>query len=159
MSLKPTKKSDRNKEWLKPRADKKILIPPEYHLIVTEGTKTEPNYFLGLKIAIDKKDGGRYHAIWSNQCIELWFLLHFQYMDSDIARTEYYTKLSKCMLANKAGNYCKNRDDIFDCLKPYMETAIANAKKLEQDNEGRVPSACTPGTKVYQIFEKLKKYL
>ena len=25
-----------------------------------------------------------YHAIWSNQCIELWFLLHFSFLQSDL---------------------------------------------------------------------------
>lgn len=40
MSLKPPKKSDKNKEWMKPRQDKRILVQPEYHLIVTEGTKS-----------------------------------------------------------------------------------------------------------------------
>ena len=42
MSLKPPKKSDLGKSWMKPRRDKNILIRPEYHLIVTEGTETEP---------------------------------------------------------------------------------------------------------------------
>ena len=31
-----------------------------------------------------------YHAIWSNQCIEVWFLLHFSYFQSDIHRKEYW---------------------------------------------------------------------
>lgn len=29
-----------------------------------------------------------YHAIWSNQCIEVWFLLHFSYFQSDIHRKD-----------------------------------------------------------------------
>lgn len=37
MSLKPPKKSDLGKSWMKPRRDKNILIRPEYYLIVTEG--------------------------------------------------------------------------------------------------------------------------
>ena len=36
MSLKPPKKSDMGKSWMKPRRDKSILLRPEYHLIVTE---------------------------------------------------------------------------------------------------------------------------
>ena len=57
MSLKPDKKSDKGKRWMSPRKDgtRKIKIP--YHLVVTEGTKTEPNYFLGLKNAVNGKDG------------------------------------------------------------------------------------------------------
>ena len=140
MSLKPSKKSDMGKDWMKKRRDKPILIQPEYHLIVTEGTDTEPQYFARMKEIINGKYRGRihmdifgegdntlslfykaqkrvssssntykhvwviydtdsfpaehinqtaelcveysteetqYHAIWSNQCIELWFLLHF----------------------------------------------------------------------------------
>ncbi|WP_330637594.1 hypothetical protein [Enterocloster lavalensis] len=44
MSLKPLKKSDMNKEWMRTRRDKPRKIQPEYHLIVTEGTNTEPAY-------------------------------------------------------------------------------------------------------------------
>lgn len=32
MSLKPPKKSDMGKSWMKPRRDKNILLRPEYHL-------------------------------------------------------------------------------------------------------------------------------
>ena len=151
MSLKPPKKSDLNKSWMKKKTDRAIRIHPEYHLIVTEGTDTEPAYFGAIKEIINKRypekihldvsgEGdntislfGRakllagnnsnvykhvwivydtddfpadhidcvlqlcvensteetmFHAIWSNQCIELWFLLHFSFMQSDIHRTE-----------------------------------------------------------------------
>jgi hypothetical protein len=45
MSLKPPKKTDLNKDWMKSRRDIPKKILPEYHLIVSEGTDTEPNYF------------------------------------------------------------------------------------------------------------------
>ena len=140
MSLKPPKKSDLKKPWMN-KPDRAIKIRPEYHLIVTEGTGTEPAYFGAIqeiinndypekiqlkvfgvgdntinlfekakRLAKDNPNGYRhvwivydtddfpaehidrvvqlcaensteeieYHAIWSNQCIELWFLLHFQ---------------------------------------------------------------------------------
>lgn len=38
MSLKPPKKSDLDKNWMKARRDKPKKIQPEYHLIITEGT-------------------------------------------------------------------------------------------------------------------------
>lgn len=38
MSLKPPKKSDLNKSWMKARLDRERKIQPEYHLIVTEKT-------------------------------------------------------------------------------------------------------------------------
>lgn len=43
MSLKPPKKSDLDKNWMKARQDRPKKIQPEYHLIVTEGTETEPD--------------------------------------------------------------------------------------------------------------------
>jgi len=37
--------------------------------------------------------------------------------------------------------------------------AIANAKRLDKQNEGRKPSESAPGTKVYELVEVLKPYL
>ena len=55
MSLKPFKKSDLEKGWMKKRRDRKIRIQPEYHLIVTEGTKTEPKYFQAIRDIINSQ--------------------------------------------------------------------------------------------------------
>lgn len=44
LSLKSPKKSDLNKAWMKKKSDRGIKIHPEYHLIVSEGTDTEPAY-------------------------------------------------------------------------------------------------------------------
>ena len=71
-----------------------------------------------------------YHAIWSNQCIEVWFLLHFSYFQSDIHRKEYWPKLSEIMTLYGLGPYSKGREDMYHILEPYMDTAIRNAKKL-----------------------------
>lgn len=222
MSMKPRKKSDSNKKWMSDRRDRRITIAPEYHLIVTEGTKTEPQYFEGLKedinrlyrgrisiviegvgqgantltlleraqkiaekgpdkykhiwLAYDKDDFPKddfdntffkckslsgngssviYHALWSNECIEYWFLLHFMALDSAIHRKEYYPKLTECL----GSKYEKNREDIYTLLKPNIKKAINNAKRIADDNKGLPPSQCTPGTAVYKIFEMLESYL
>ena len=158
MSLKPPKKSDLGKSWMKNRRDKARMIQPEYHLIASEGTETEPQYFGAIQRIINSKYRDRiqlkvegigdntvnllmkarqyvqnngivfkhvwivydtddfpaenidmvaqlceeysaqgetiYHAVWSNQCVELWYLLHFMYMDTDIDRSRYWPKLS-----------------------------------------------------------------
>lgn len=222
MSLKPPKKSDLNKGWMKARRDKPKKIQPEYHLIVTEGTDTEPAYFGAMKEIInstysdhiqlivhgagdntlslfqkaknmvsssangykhvwiiydtddfppehinktaelcvsESTEETTYHAIWSNQCIELWFLLHFSFMQSDLHRTSYWSKLTQALTFLNYGEYEKNRTDMYQILFPYMDAAIINAKKLSKINEGRLPSASAPGTKVYELVEKLKPYL
>lgn len=222
MSLKPLKKSDLEKEWMKPHRSKKILIHPEYHLIVTEGTKTEPNYFRAIQEQINQRYPGKiqldihgqgdntvnlfdqacayvksspntykhvwvvydiddfppdrinltaelcqrssteetiYHPLWSNQCIELWFLLHFCYFQSDLHRSAYSEKLTRYMVSHGYGPYQKNRPDIFGALRPHMDDAVANAKRLEQQNEGRQPASAAPGTQVHHLIETLRPYL
>lgn len=60
MSNQPAKKSDEKKKWMASRSDRRsVAIAPEYHLIVNEGTKTEPNYFEALKDEINTKFPGR----------------------------------------------------------------------------------------------------
>lgn len=222
MSLKPPKKSDLNKSWMKARRDLVKKIQPEYHLIVSEGTDTEPEYFGAIRDIINKQYRGRiqldifgegdntinlfvkakqraddspngyrhvwvvydtddfpaehidkvvdlcsegsndetqYHAIWSNQCVELWYLLHFNFMQSDIHRSEYWPKLTGWLSEIGAGVYEKNRKDMYQVLRPFMDVAIANAKRLEDINEGRRPSKAAPGTKIYELLERLKPYL
>ena len=135
MSLKPPKKSDLGKSWMKNRRDKARMIQPEYHLIASEGTETEPQYFGAMFkhvwIVYDTDDFPAenidmvaqlceeystqgetiYHAVWSNQCVELWYLLHFMYMDTDIDRSRYWPKLSDWLKNIGAGSYEKNRPD------------------------------------------------
>ena len=222
MSLKPPKRSDRNKAWMQPRRDKAKKLQPEYHLIVTEGTDTEPAYFGAIRDRINARYQGRiqlaiygagdnilsllnkarnrvfanpngyrhvwvvydtddfpaahidqtaqqceawstedttYHAIWSNQCIELWFLLHFSYMHSDLHRSEYWPKLSAHLHALRKGEYRKNREDMYEILYPMRAHAIANAKRLDAENKDKLPSQSAPGTKVHELVETLKPYL
>ncbi|MBR5319048.1 MAG: hypothetical protein IKU46_05580 [Peptococcaceae bacterium] len=55
MTLKPPKKSDLNKNWMKARRDSPKKLQPEYHSIVTEDTETEPAYFQAIKDVINKQ--------------------------------------------------------------------------------------------------------
>ena len=222
MSLKPSKKSDANKVCMKKRRGKEIPIQPERHLIVTEGTKTEPLYFQSIRDIVNQKyqhriqldifgegantldlfekakrralqnpngykhvwivfdtddfppdrinktvelcednstESMQFHAVWSNQCIELWYLLHFSFLHSDLHRQEYWPKLTKALSEIGAGAYQKGRADMYQVLKPYMETGIANARKLNQINKEKTSVNSKPGTKVYELIEILKPYL
>ena len=55
MSLKPPKKSDREKSWMKGRRGNPRMVQPEYHLIASEGTETEPQYFGAIQQIINAK--------------------------------------------------------------------------------------------------------
>lgn len=222
MSLKPPKKSDLNKGWAKARQDRRIKIQPEYHLIVTEGTDTEPLYFASIRDIINRQyprkiqlnisgkgnntvslfvktrqlvkdsvngyrhvwivfdtddfpaahiervvqlcaehstDETLYHAIWSNQCFELWFLLHFSFMQSDIHRSEYWPKLTEYLIQIDGKEYTKDRKDMYQVLRPFLDVAVTNAKRLDVINTGKPASLSAPGTKVYELIDVLRTYL
>ncbi|WP_432409669.1 RloB family protein [Wukongibacter sp. M2B1] len=103
----------------------------------------------------------KWHVAWSNQCIEIWFLLHFNYYNSDIHRTEYFEKLSDIFKEYELDKYEKNNEDIFEILIQYgnLEDAINNAKRLYKENEGQPPSKIAPATKVYELVEILKPHM
>lgn len=218
--------------WRKKKRNKKILINPEYHLIICEGTKTEPNYFDSLKEEINQKFKNRislkihpsgkgrmkalkeakkivrdsinhishvwlvydkddfpkddfdnvvsacnelnsqnnildedelkteYHTLWSNECIEFWFLLHFIDLKSDIDRKEYINKINEQFEENGIDiKYTKNSREIYSILRSNIFVAINRAKNIIKENENVPPSKIKPGTTVYEIFEKLLLYL
>ena len=70
-----------------------------------------------------------------------------------------HEKLSQQLKKKRKGEYKKNRDDVFEILNPYIDAAIANAKKLAEDNEGKTPAQSAPGTEVFKIIEMLNPYL
>jgi len=76
---------------------------------------------------------------YSNEAFEIWFILHFQYLDIATSRSKYpkilTTQMKKYGLLNEKEKYKKNREDMYEKLKPYQTTAITNAAKLIQDRD------------------------
>lgn len=107
----------------------------------------------------NSNDETKYHAIWSNQCVEIWYLLHFSFIQADLHRTEYWPKLTQCLKQIGKGEYTKGRKDMYEILRPYMDNAIHHAHRLDKINQGRTPSESAPGTKIYELVEILLPYL
>lgn len=103
----------------------------------------------------------QYHAAWSNECIEFWFLLHFAYDTSNNHRTEYIRFLNERYAQIGIGKYRKNDRETFNILMDHgnPKLAIRYARRIIMDNEGRSPADIAPGTKVYELVEELAKYL
>jgi len=98
----------------------------------------------------------RFHALWSNSCIELWFVLHFSYLVSDIDRGQYQEILSQCL----GRHYEKNDPELFADLYPHLDEAIRNAKRLmERYPDNIPPSQKAPATKLYELAEHLSGYI
>ncbi len=97
-----------------------------------------------------------YIALWSNECFELWFLLHFNYLDTAITRKEYYVKLKH----NLKVDYLKNADN-FSLLGKLdrIPKAYAFAKKLESNFDcNDQPADRKPCTMVYKIIDEIETY-
>lgn len=172
MSLKPPKKSDLGKSWMKPRRDKNILICPEYHLIVTEGTETEPQYFEAIRTIINSQYRDKIqldiHGAGDNTLSLLDKAMNLvmnnpngykHVVQSDIHRSDYWPKLSEWLKNIGQGEYSKGRADMFQILRPFMDFAITNAERLDAMNEGKTPASSAPGTKVHELIKHLRPYL
>jgi hypothetical protein len=198
--------------------------PRERILIVCEGGKTEPNYFLALirthrlntvsvvdgrqltievegtgrstaslvEYALGRQQSGydRYaeiwcvfdkdsfpdddfdnavgrthshaflRAAWSNEAFELWYVLHFQFLDScppgprGNSRDAYWRILSR-----ELGSYRKNDPELYGCLLSRQQLAIRHARTLvEQYPPGTPPHRRSPATTVHELVERLLSY-
>lgn len=98
---------------------------------------------------------------YSNDCFELWFLLHYDYLESSLHRNQIYEKLSDKLGFNyeKAG---KNRDFVKNLYPKFlsgMKDAIRNAKKLYSSHKDKEYHLQNPCTTVYQLVEALNENL
>ncbi len=106
-----------------------------------------------LEKALKKAESKNIKIAYSNQCFELWFMLHFEQISTAIDRKNYEEKLQKFL--KKIGvNYEKNMRGLFSVLLPHQEEAIKRAKKFFTN---RIDS--NPSTSVFTLVEELNKFL
>lgn len=88
-------------------------------------------------------------------CFEVWLLLHYEYTTGYLDNDSVISKLRK-----HNDKYEKNYN-IYPEIKTYVNTAIANAKKLEKyqlENDREKNSVeANPHTNVYEIIEDINK--
>lgn len=95
-----------------------------------------------------------FRVAWSNECIELWFILHFQTLHAQIGRERYRTVLQRYF------PYEKNSETVYDSLKDRTQTAIARAKALyDSYGEDTPPAQRNPATRVHELVIFLREYL
>ena len=101
----------------------------------------------------------RVHKIktaWTNEAFELWYLLHFDYVDSAISRKDYASKLS-----TRGLEYDKADRGVYAKIRDKQDTAIRNAKKLERywNEKGcKSPEHENPSTNVHELVELLNEF-
>lgn len=102
-----------------------------------------------------------YQVAWSNQCIEYWFILHFDLYTSDNDRKYYRSYLHNKFRELGYPKYEKNNKEIFDILtkRGNPKRAIKWAQKQLNEFSGQPDSDCAPATRVHLLVEALSKYL
>lgn len=106
--------------------------------------------------AFDLARANGINIAWSNQAFELWYILHYDFVDTYHHRDEY-----RRLLTERLGHrYQKNDPGMFNRLLPMVDTAIRNAQRLQQFH-GVPPHGTThpinarPCTTVDQLVARL----
>lgn len=141
-------------QYAKENIDKKCLKAEKVY-IVYDKDNFEKYEFDNVEKSIEKEhgDGRKYHAIWSNECVELFFALHFQVITS--GDSDKYNKILKNNI-----DYEKNMKDLHNKLFPHTKDAIKRARKqYEGHDENKPAHKKCPATKMFLLVEELSKYL
>lgn len=116
------------------------------------------------KKAKDNASNVEYKLAWSNQSFELWYVLHFCYLDAAIHRSDYIKTLTEVFRERGIAKcYKKNMSGTFSlmCLHgdPYL--AVKSARRLRKmfREEKRTPAKSCPCTKVDELLLEFLPYL
>ncbi|MCL2764738.1 MAG: RloB family protein [Treponema sp.] len=102
--------------------------------------------------AIRLAEQNKIKCAYSIEAFEIWYMLHFNYYDTGMSRTQYKEKLSE--LLKKP--YLKNDPNIYKLLFSKQNKAIKNAKKLYNRQRQLPMKDRNPVTTVFLLVEKLR---
>ena len=110
--------------------------------------------------AISKAKLNNLEVAYSNEAFELWFLLHFNFMDSELGRNDYIDKLNeilKKLPKEKACVYSKTLD-IYPLIREKEAFAIKCAERLLSiHNDKSSFSSKNPSTTVHLLVKSLNQ--
>lgn len=118
-------------------------------------TDTKPEKNIQIESAIKLAKDNDIIPIVSAPCVELWFLLHYEYTTAVINSNDVIERLKK-----HYPKYEKNCN-IYSEIKDRVDIAIKNSKKLEkyqkQNNKKLQTVDANPYTEMYKLVEELMK--
>jgi RloB-like protein len=112
---------------------------------------TETDFHNAIKNAKDAD----IEIAYSNESFELWYILHFEFLNTGIPRSDYLKKLDRHL----GQKYAKNSDDIYDKLLEHQPNAIKNAENLLKKYQPCNPANDNPSTTVHRLVQELNKFL
>jgi hypothetical protein len=103
-----------------------------------------------------------FQCAWTNEAFELWYFLHFQYMDTGITRQDYISKLENEIRKDvkfKSFQYKKNDAGFYRILNSVGDESFAkqNAKRLRSKfGSSKDYSKLNPCTRVDLLVDELE---
>ena len=105
--------------------------------------------------AIKNANSQDFGVAYSNEAFELWYILHFEFLNAGIPRSDQLDKLT----SRFGRKYEKNSETIYDELIDKQDIAIKNAIKLLNSYEPCNPVKDNPSTTVHLLVEELNKFI
>jgi len=105
--------------------------------------------------AIQNAANAGFGVAYSNEAFELWYLLHFCYLDTALDRQQYEEKLSDYL----GYVYEKNSDSMYEKLEDKQKQAIKNADRLLKQYLQTNPASKNPSTTVYLLVKELNQFI
>jgi hypothetical protein len=146
-------------------ADKETYQQHEVWCVFDYDVKADnPNQKQDFDNAITMAKDKGYHVAFSNDCFELWIMLHYKYIQNEHHRTEYYDMLTTEWDLEHSYESMGKDDDfaktLYKKLLPLQPRAIRGAKNLVAANaDGRPYHRMNPCTTVFELVEQLNQYL
>lgn len=108
-----------------------------------------------FNVALELASREGIEVAYTNEAFELWYLLHFDYIDAALSRIQYSDKLDKRL----GRRYQKNTPTMYEELKRHQPRAIANAEKLLNQYPQPSPEKDNPSTTVHLLVRELNNFL
>lgn len=109
--------------------------------------------------AIIRAKDNEINCAWSNEAFELWFLLHFQFVNNAMSRDNYRSFLEREVKKASKKEYVYKKNDIntYSTLKEFgnQKQAVLWAKKLRELFTDNKHADHNPCTLVYLLIEEL----
>lgn len=102
-----------------------------------------------------------YKMAYSDESFELWYLLHFIYLDTPIDRNAYIKKLNFILNEKGLPKYSKASQEMYSILEEFgnQNLAIKYSKKLEKIHSNKTFANRKPSTSVYKLVDLLNEYI
>lgn len=147
-------------EWAKKTVDTDLDGFTRVWIVCNKGDLSPHDFNEVLTLCAESSNASvKFRVAWTSESFELWYVLHFAYVDSALGRSEYSQIITRHLNAGGHGAYERSRADMFDVFEGNTLTAIMNAEKLEKSNAGYVLSDSKPGTTVHLLVKELLPYL